>query len=170
MQLGRAEQRLERSGDEATRTLVLGAQRDATAAIAELRDLARGIAPPILTDRGLVAAVQALARRCAIPVGVDGDVPRRPLPVVESAAYFVVSEALTNAAKHAGDAVARVRLSQAGGRLTVEIADDGRGGADPAGAGLMGLRHRVEALDGTLVVEQPPQGGTIVLAELPDGT
>ncbi|WP_320669891.1 sensor histidine kinase [Patulibacter defluvii] len=170
MQLGRAEQRLEASGDDATRTLVLGAQRDATAAIAELRDLARGIAPPVLADRGLVAAVEALARRSAIPVAVDGAVPQRPLPVVESAAYFVVSEALTNAAKHAGEAVARVRLAQAGGRLTIEVADDGRGGADPHGTGLTGLRHRVEALDGTLTVEQPSHGGTIVRAELPDGT
>ncbi len=169
MRLGRAEQRLQDGGDEATRALVLDAQRDAEAAIGELRDLARGIAPPILADRGLLAAAQALGRRCAIPVAVEGTVARRPSPVVESAAYFVIAESLTNAAKHAGPASATVRLGEEQGRLVVEIADDGRGGADAAGSGLTGLRRRVEALDGRLAVSTPEAGGTLVRAELPHG-
>ncbi|MDQ1686918.1 MAG: hypothetical protein QOC82_3655, partial [Frankiaceae bacterium] len=134
-----------------------------------LRDLARGIAPPILADRGLAAAIEALGRRSAIPVTVDADPDQRPLPVVEAAAYFVVAEALTNVAKHAGGAAARVRVFRERDALVIEVADDGPGGANPAGGGLTGLRHRVEALDGTLTVASPPGGGTTVRAELPCG-
>jgi signal transduction histidine kinase len=168
MQLGRAEERLGDNPEAAE--LVRRARGEATAAIRELRDLARGIAPPVLADRGLVAAVEALAGRSAIPVTVEARSPERPLPVVETAAYFVAAEALTNVAKHAPEASARVTIAQDGDVLRLEIADDGPGGADPAGAGLAGLRGRVEALDGTLTVADRPEGGTIVRAELPCGS
>ncbi len=163
--LGRAEEQL--ADRPETAALVRRARQEATAAVAELRDLARGIAPPILADRGLAAAVEALGRRSATPVEVDAALDERPVPVVETAAYFVVSEALTNAAKHARGAAARVVLRGDGERLLVEVADDGPGGADPAGSGLTGLRGRVEALDGTLSVSSVPGAGTTVRAELP---
>jgi signal transduction histidine kinase len=166
MQLGRAEVRVE--DDPEVAALLRDARAEATAAITELRDLARGIAPPVLSDRGLVAAVTALGDRSALDVTVDAQIARRLPPVVESAAYFVVAEALTNAAKHARGASARVRLSDAGGRLIVSVADDGPGGAvATGGSGITGLRHRVEALDGTLEVRSPAGGGTTVRAELP---
>ena len=168
MQLGRAEARLEDHPDAAE--LVREARGEASAAIAELRDLARGIAPPVLADRGLPAAVEALAARSAIKATVDASIARRPPPVVETAAYFVVAESLTNAAKHAGsDARATVTIRDGGHALQVEIADDGDGGADPAGSGLTGLRHRVEALDGTLTVTSAEGSGTTIRARLPYG-
>ena len=165
MQLGRAEERMSEQPEVAD--LFRRARDEAGAAIAELRDLARGIAPPILTDRGLEAAVQSLGRRAAIPVQVDAAVEGRPLPVLETAAYFVVAEALTNVAKHAPGARARVTISLDAERLRVVVADDGPGGADPGGGGLTGLRHRVEALDGTLTVTSPRGAGTTVRAQLP---
>ncbi|MEA2195105.1 MAG: hypothetical protein QOG42_1539, partial [Solirubrobacteraceae bacterium] len=168
MHLGRAEERLADQPEVAA--LVRRAREDAGLAIAELRDLARGIAPPILADRGLTAAIEALARRSAIGVTIDADPDRRPLPVLEAAAYFVVAEALTNVAKHAAGAPAHVRMTlDADDTLVLEIADAGPGGADAAGSGLTGLRSRVEALDGTLLVSSPPGGGTTVRAELPCG-
>jgi signal transduction histidine kinase len=167
MQLGRAEERLDDQPEVAD--LVRAARGEASAAIAELRDLARGIAPPVLADRGLAAAVEALGRRSAIPVTVDAVVDRRPPPVVETAAYFVVAETLTNAAKHAGGAEAHVRIYRDAAELIVEVADDGPGGADPDGGGLTGLRHRVEALDGELLVRSRPGEGTRILAVLPCG-
>jgi signal transduction histidine kinase len=165
MQLGRAEERLDDRPEIAD--LVRKARGEAGAAIAELRDLARGIAPPVLADRGLAAAVEALGRRSAIPVSVETHLTDRLLPVVETAAYFVVAESLTNAAKHAGGAPATVAITDDGRRLVVEVADAGPGGADPLGGGLTGLRHRVEALDGTLLVASPPGEGTTIRAELP---
>jgi signal transduction histidine kinase len=166
--LGRTEERLSDRPDEAE--LVRRARAEAGAAIGELRDLARGIAPPVLADRGLAAAVEALGRRAATPVTVDaGELPTRPLPVVETAAYFVVAEALTNVAKHAGGAPAVVRLSEEDGRLTIEVADDGPGGAVAEGSGLTGMRHRVEALDGSLTVTSVKGSGTTIHAELPCG-
>ncbi len=168
MRLGRAEERL--AGQPEIAALVREAREDAGAAIGELRDLARGIAPPILADRGLTAAIEALARRSAIGVTIDADPDRRPLPVVETAAYFVVSEALTNVAKHAGGAAAHVRVTlDRDDVLVLEIADQGPGGANPAGSGLSGLRSRVEALDSRLTVVSPAGGGTTVRAELPCG-
>jgi signal transduction histidine kinase len=168
MQLGRAEARLEQHPEAAD--LVRQARGEARAAIAELRDLARGIAPPVLADRGLPAAVEALGARAPIRTAVAAEVDRRPPPMVETAAYFVVAESLTNAAKHAGrEARARVRIEDGGGRLRVEVADNGAGGANPAGSGLTGLRHRVEALDGTLDVASPAGLGTTIRAELPYG-
>jgi signal transduction histidine kinase len=165
MQLGRAEVRVE--DDPEVAELLRNARAEATAAITELRDLARGIAPPVLSDRGLVAAVDALGKRSAIDVELDAKIARRLPPVVESAAYFVVAEALTNAAKHAQGASAQVRLSDAGGRLVVEVADNGPGGAVDTGSGLTGLRNRVEALDGTLAVHSEPGEGTTIRAYLP---
>jgi signal transduction histidine kinase len=165
MQLGRAEARLEDQPELAD--LVRQARGEASAAIAELRDLARGIAPPVLMARGLGAAVDALGRRAATAVTVDARLDRRPPAVIETAAYFVVAEALTNVAKHAPDATAHAELVLDGERLAIEVVDDGPGGADPRGGGLTGLRHRVEALDGTLRVTSPPGGPTTIRAELP---
>jgi signal transduction histidine kinase len=166
--LGRTEERLGDRPDEAE--LVRQARAEASAAIGELRDLARGIAPPVLADRGLEAAVEALGRRAVTPVTVDAaELEMRPLPVVEAAAYFVVAEALTNVAKHAGGAPAHVRLGEEDGRLTIEVADEGPGGAVAEGSGLTGLRHRVEALDGTLTVTSVKGSGTTIHAEFPCG-
>jgi len=165
MTLGRAEERLADRPEVAE--LVRAAREEATAAITELRDLARGIAPPVLADRGLEAAVRSLAARASGPVEVEVDVAERPAPVVETTAYFVVAEALTNAAKHAPGAGVHVELSAQGELLRARIADDGPGGADPRGSGLTGLRHRVEALDGRLRVISPPGIGTTIELELP---
>jgi signal transduction histidine kinase len=166
--LGRTEERLGDRPEEAE--LVRRARAEASAAIGELRDLARGIAPPVLADRGLAAAVEALGRRAATPVTVDAaDLEVRPLPVVETAAYFVVAEALTNVAKHSPGAQTHVRLGEQDGRLLIEVADQGPGGAVAEGSGLTGLRHRVEALDGTLTVTSVKGSGTTIHAEFPCG-
>lgn len=178
LKLGRVEDRL-RDQPEAG-LLVREAHRDADLAIAELRELARGIAPPILADRGLVEAVRALGRRAGIAVAVRADVGRRLPPSVELAAYFIVAEALTNAVKHAGTpthpATATVTLDVVDTTLVVQVADDGPGGADPLGAGLAGLAQRAAALDGTFTVGDLASGspggsigGTVVRAELPGG-
>jgi signal transduction histidine kinase len=166
MNLGMAEQKLEADPD-AARGLVAEARLGVEAALRELRDLARGIHPPVLTDRGLEAAVSALAHTSAVPVNVTADIPSRPPAAVETAAYFVAAEALANAAKHAGATRIGVHLAREGRLLVVEVSDDGRGGADPSGSGLTGLRHRVEALDGKLTVVSPSGGGTTLRAELP---
>jgi signal transduction histidine kinase len=165
MQLGRAEERLADHPDSAA--LVRQAREEATAAIRELRDLARGIAPPVLADRGLVAAVESLASRSTVKVEVDGQIDHRLPPVVEGAAYFVVAESLTNVAKHAPGASARVTIHLDGAMLVVEIVDNGQGGANPAGGGLTGLKQRVEALDGRLEVHSVAREGTVVWAVLP---
>jgi signal transduction histidine kinase len=167
MQLGRAEERLADQPDAAD--LVRSAREQATAAIGELRDLARGIAPPVLADRGLVAAVEALADRSPAQVEVSAKLNDRLAPVVESAAYFVVAESLTNVSKHAPGANAEVVIARAGPSLQVIIADDGPGGAVATGSGLTGLRQRVEALDGSLAITSPPGDGTTVTAVLPCG-
>jgi len=169
MHLGRAEARLGDNPEAAE--AVREARGEAKEAIAELRDLARGIAPPVLADRGLPAAAEAIAGRSAIRATVDAKLGHRPPPVVETAAYFVIAESLTNAAKHAGpDARAHVSIRDGSDELTLEITDDGHGGANPAGSGLTGLRHRVEALDGVLTVTSPEGHGTVVRAVLPYGT
>jgi signal transduction histidine kinase len=169
MNLGMAEQKLA-ADPEAARALLAEARQGATEALAELRDLARGIHPPVLADRGLEAAVRELAVRTPMQVTVDGGagISRLP-PAVESAAYFVAAEALANAGKHARATHVTIRLERERerGGLVVEIADDGEGGADPSGAGLVGLRRRVEALDGSLQVTSPRGGPTRVRAELP---
>jgi signal transduction histidine kinase len=170
MQLGRAEEGLADRPEIAA--LVRQARSEATAANAELRDLARGIAPPVLTDRGLAAAVEALGTRAPVPVTVDAvELARRPAPVVESAAYFVVAESLTNVAKHAPGASAAVTLRLDGEDLDMVIADDGPGGADvTAGSGLDGLRRRVAALDGEMKIVSPAAGGTRIEVRLPCGS
>ena len=139
------------------------------AAHEELRELARGLHPQILTVQGLAVAVRSLARRAPIPVTViTRDDTQRWSPLVESAAYYVVAEALTNVLKYSEATSATVRVLTRDDRLTVEISDDGRGGALPAnGSGLGGLRDRVEALDGSFEVDSPPGRGTCVRAELP---
>jgi signal transduction histidine kinase len=165
MQLGRAEERL--TGNPDTAALVRQAREEATAAIRELRDLARGIAPPVLADRGLVAAIESLASRSTVNVEVAGQLDHRLPPAVETAAYFVVAEALTNVAKHAPGASAVVTVHLDGAMLVVEVADNGPGGANPAGGGLTGLKQRVEALDGRLEVHSVAREGTVIWAVLP---
>ncbi len=166
LDLGMAEDRFERD-PEGARELVEKARGEAKLALGELRDLARGIRPAMLSERGLVEALRALAARSPLPATITADVDSELPERVELAAYFVVAEALTNAAKHSGARRADVRLVREGGRLSVEVSDDGRGGADPRGDGLDGLRKRVAALDGTLRVASPPGGPTLVRAELP---
>jgi signal transduction histidine kinase len=166
MSLGMAEEKLQ-TDPESARLLLAEARSDAREALGELRDLARGIRPPILTDRGLEAAIGALAVRSPLPVSLSVDVPERPAGAVETAAYFVVAEALANAIKHAAASAIDITVKTADGRLVAEVVDDGSGGADPAGGGLTGLRQRVGALDGTLRVTSPAGGPTTVRAELP---
>lgn len=166
MQLGRAEARLQNNPDAAG--LVRAARDEASAAIAELRHLARGIAPPVLTDRGLAAAVESLIDASPGQVTMNVEhVDRRLPPAVEAAAYFVVAEALTNAAKHAPHAAVQVSILERDGQLFIDVTDHGPGGADPTGSGLDGLRARVAALDGALSVTSPLGGPTIIHAELP---
>jgi signal transduction histidine kinase len=137
-------------------------------AIAELRELAQGIHPAVLTERGLVTALEALAARGPLAVDLDVSLPERLPEPVETATYYTVSEALANVAKHAEALSATVRVACADGRVEVEISDDGVGGADPDhGSGLAGLRDRVEALDGRLSVESSTGEGTVVRAQLP---
>jgi signal transduction histidine kinase len=164
MLIGRAEDQLADRPEAAE--LLRQAREESTAAIGELRDLARGIAPPVLADRGLIAAVEAQATRAPMDVTVEAHEIERLAPVVETAAYFVVSEALTNVAKHAAGAPAHVVLRRDRDVLRIEVADYGPGGADPNGSGLTGLRRRVEALDGSLWVESGA-AGTRIRAELP---
>jgi signal transduction histidine kinase len=169
MTLGRAKNRL---GDKepAVRTLIEEAHSEAMQAIAEIRDLTRGLHPPVLTDRGLDAALSAVAARSPVPVRLSVDVQPRPSLTIESIAYFVVTEALANVAKHAEAAQAEVRVTRVGGVLRVEVRDDGQGGADPAGgSGLRGLTDRVAGVDGRLTVDSPPGGGTTLIAEVPCG-
>jgi signal transduction histidine kinase len=137
----------------------------------ELRDLVRGIHPSVLTDRGLDAALSGLAHRASMPVEVRTHLAGRLPTAVETAAYYVVAEALTNAGKHAGAGAATVLLERRNGTLVVEVSDDGRGGAArKPGSGLEGLAQRVEALDGSLAVESPSGGPTTIRAELPCGS
>jgi signal transduction histidine kinase len=166
MSIGLAEQKL-RTDPEGAQELLAEARTGAQQALEELRDLARGIHPPVLADRGLAAAIATLAERSVLPVAVEVELAERLPAVVETAAYFVVAEALANAAKHALATNATVGIRRRDNRLVVEVADDGRGGADPSGDGLTGLRHRVEALDGTLSVASPEGGPTRLRAELP---
>jgi signal transduction histidine kinase len=137
-------------------------------ALAELRALARGIHPAILTEEGLAPALAALARRAPVPVEVSVCNDRLPA-AVEATAYFVAAEALANVVKHAHAAHASIEVARSNGRVAIEVADDGVGGADANGAGLSGLRDRVEALDGRLHVESLGHGGTRVQAAIPCG-
>jgi signal transduction histidine kinase len=164
MTLGRAKAT---EDPELARSLVGEAHGEAKEALVELRNLARGIHPAVLTDRGLDAAVSALAARCPIPVAVDVDLPYRASPASEAIAYFVVAEALTNVAKHAQATRAWLTVEFLGDRLVVEVLDNGRGGALGTGVGIGGLRDRVRAVDGDLHLSSPPGGGTTLRVELP---
>ncbi|MGZ4702041.1 MAG: sensor histidine kinase, partial [Ilumatobacteraceae bacterium] len=170
MDLGLARQKLAagEDSDPAVVALVERAHDDSKRAVSELRNLVRGIHPAVLTDRGLDAAVSALAARSPIPVEVNISLVARPPATVESAAYFVIAEALTNAAKHSGASLVRVDVRVVDDRLRVEVSDDGRGGADVEhGGGLAGLAGRLAAVEGRLRVASPLGGPTTVLAELP---
>ncbi len=165
MSLGMAEQKLA-SDPDSVRRLISEARQGAREALEELRDLARGIHPPILADRGLGAAVAALAARSPLRVNVSVE-GERPPAAVESAAYFVAAESLANASKHASPSHVDIHIARENRQLIIEVTDDGHGGADADGPGLTGLRRRVEALDGTLHLVSPPGGPTTVRAELP---
>ena len=170
IELRLARSRLDAGDREAAERLLEGAGAELDRALGELRELARGIHPALLSDRGLEAALEALAARAPLPVEVS-ELPDQRLPdKIESAAYFVVSEALTNVAKYARASRATVRIVQLNGRVVVEVSDDGVGGADPAkGSGLRGLNDRVSALEGRLALESDPGQGTRVLAWIPLG-
>ncbi len=147
------------------------AQAAAEQALAELRSVARGILPPVLADRGLAGALSGLAATSAVPCRVDVDVPVRCAASVEATAYFLVAEALTNTARHSGAGRVDVTVQARDGRLCVTVTDDGAGGAiEGGGSGLVGIRRRVEAHDGTLTVTSPPGGPTTLTAELPCGS
>jgi len=170
MELGRAKARFADDPDGA-RKLVDQAHAQAKEALTELRNLVRGVHPPVLTERGLDAALSGLAALCPVPVQVHVDVPVRPKSAVEAVAYFVVAEALTNVAKHSRASHAKIVVEGHGypGTLTVMISDDGIGGADAGSPGLSGLADRVSGVDGRLAVESPTGGPTIIAAELPCG-
>jgi signal transduction histidine kinase len=167
MELGMAEEELSNDPDAARET-VRNARDQALNALGELRDLSRGLRPALLQDRGLGTAIEDLAQRSALPVAVTltGTIERTP-DTVQTAAYFVVAEALTNAAKHSEAGSARVAVERTDTGLAMTIVDDGKGGANPNGSGLAGLQKRVRALDGRLDVISPPGGPTVVRAEIP---
>jgi signal transduction histidine kinase len=166
MNLGLAEQQLTKDPEKAQEHLA-EARAAATAALQELRDLARGIHPPILADRGLDAAIRALATHTAVPVSVDVELAERPPVAVENAAYFVAAEGLTNALKHAHPSRIDIDVHKRADGLVVRVLDDGGGGASEANGGLHGLRQRVEALDGSLRIASPEGGPTVIEAVLP---
>jgi PAS domain S-box-containing protein len=162
-----AESRLPAEAAEA-REILVAARAELTQALEELRELARGLHPNVLTDRGLGPALEALVLRSPIPVEIDVPDERFP-PAIEAAAYYVTAEALANVAKYAEASVAEVRIAEEDdGAIVIEVVDDGVGGADPArGSGLEGLVDRVESLDGAFAVESPTGGGTRVRATIP---
>ncbi|MEV5594807.1 sensor histidine kinase [Streptomyces sp. NPDC052496] len=167
MGLGLAKEKLLEDPDAAAR-MVDEAHGEVKLALQELRDLARGIHPAILTDRGLGPALTSLAGRCTVPVTVQVDVAERPAPAIESIVYFTVSELLQNISKHSGARAARVELWRAQDRLLIQVQDDGRGGARlEGGSGMAGLAERLESVDGMFVLDSPPGGPTRVTAELP---
>ncbi|OAH11571.1 sensor histidine kinase [Streptomyces jeddahensis] len=167
MDLGLAKEKLAQDPEAAAR-MVDEAHGEVKTALQELRDLARGIHPAVLTDRGLDAALSAVASRCTVPVRVEVDLPSRPAPAIEGIAYFTVSELLQNISKHARATRAVVDVWRVDDRLLLQVADDGVGGAAVAkGSGLAGLAERLDAVDGILVVDSPPGGPTRVTAELP---
>jgi signal transduction histidine kinase len=164
-----AEAKLAR-GDPEAPALLRRASGELTDALEELRELARGIHPAVLTDRGLVPALETLCGRAGVPVEISASLDDRLPGAVEAAAYYIVAEALTNASKHAGASRVEVRISRVDGRALVEVADDGLGGADGRrGSGLRGLGDRVEALGGTLELDSPVGAGTTLRARIPCG-
>jgi len=172
MELGRAKEKMA-TDPEGAAALIDEAHADAKVALGELRDLARGIHPSVLTDRGLDAAVHALAARAPVPVDVAVTLAQRPTPAVEATAYYVVAESLTNVSRHAEASRATVRIREDGDRLVVEVQDDGKGGAsigehdDLVPTGLRGLADRVAGVDGDLTVTSPPGGPTVIRATVP---
>jgi signal transduction histidine kinase len=166
MTLDAADQLL--AGNPPARALLAEARESSAKALAELRDLVRGIHPPVLADRGLADAVHALALNLPLRVHFTCELAGRPPAPVESAAYFAVSELLANVSKHAGAGQVWLDLRHEGGMLRVDVADDGSGGADPArGTGLAGIERRLAAFDGVLAVSSPPGGPTVVTMEIP---
>jgi signal transduction histidine kinase len=167
MSLGMAEELVAKDPGTALRLLAEARQANSQA-LAELREVVRGIHPPVLAERGLAGAVRALAAANPLPISVDIDLPGTLSPPVESAAYFAVAEMLTNVSKHSGAGQVSVGLRHAHGTLSSRVADDGRGGADPeGGTGLRGIQRRLAAFDGTLSVTSPTGGPTVVTMELP---
>ncbi|WP_067826015.1 sensor histidine kinase [Nocardia inohanensis] len=169
MQLGLADQ-LRQRDPEAAAGLVRQAQDTATDALAELRDVVRSVYPPVLADRGLASAISALAARSPIPCTVDSGAGTRRPAAVEAAAYFVINEAIANATKHSGAEQLSITLGGDAAVLTVEVRDDGVGGAhESEGGGLAGIRRRAEALDGRMLLSSPASGPTVLRVELPCG-
>jgi signal transduction histidine kinase len=170
MDLGQAREKMA-VDPEGARRLVEEAHEESKRALAELRDLVRGIHPAILEDRGLDAALSAVVARCPVPVDLRVTGSRRPPPAIESAAYFVVAEALTNVTRHSQATRATVSIATTPDRVVVEVTDDGVGGADATrGTGLSGLAERVQAVGGWLHVLSPAGGPTTIVAELPCGS
>ena len=166
MRLGMA--RAEPGGEAQARQVIAEAHEEAKAALADLRNLIRGLHPAVLEDRGLDAALSGVSALMPIPVRLTVDVPRRPSPTIEAVAYFVVSESLTNITKHAGASQAEVFVQRVGDRLHIIVSDDGAGGADPArGTGLAGLAKRAASVDGTFEIASPPGGPTLITVDLP---
>jgi signal transduction histidine kinase len=167
LELRLAERRLH-AGDRSDVDQVLSSAVDELqGAVTELRELAHGVHPAVLTDEGLTGALRLLAARSTVQVKIAATPDRRLPPEIEAAAYYVAAEALTNAAKHSGASQVTISAERHNGTLVVEVADDGCGGADPAGAGLRGLADRVEAHGGRLRVESPAGAGTQVVGEIP---
>jgi signal transduction histidine kinase len=166
MNIGLAEQQLAKDPERAQEHLA-EARKAAGAALQELRDLARGIHPPILADRGLEAAISALADHAGVPVSVGVELSERPPAAVEATAYFVAAEGLANALKHARASRIDIAVHERPDAVVVRVLDDGRGGVSESGGGLHGLRQRVEALDGSLRIASPDGGPTVIEAVLP---
>jgi signal transduction histidine kinase len=167
MNLGMAEEMVGRDPAQAA-ALLTEARESASTALSELRDLVRGIHPPVLADRGLEGAVKALAMSCPFKVDVTIDLPGRPPAPVESAAYFAVAEALANIVKHSAATTAWIQITHEQERLHLLVGDDGVGGATVRpGGGLYGIERRLAAFDGTLTVASPTGGPTTVIMELP---
>ncbi|OWA06498.1 histidine kinase [Streptomyces sp. CS227] len=169
MGLGLAKEKLaEGTADATVAAMVEEAHGEVKLALQELRDLARGIHPAVLTDRGLGAALSSLGGRCTVPVKTAVDLPERPAAAIEGIAYFTVSELLQNISKHSGARSASVDVWRTGDRLLLRVEDDGRGGARPAGGtGLSGLAERLDAVDGVFTLASPEGGPTVATAELP---
>ncbi|MGW4435732.1 sensor histidine kinase [Streptomyces sp. NPDC004596] len=167
MGLGLAKEKLLEDPDSAA-AMVEEAHGEVKLALQELRDLARGIHPAVLTDRGLDAALSSVASRCTVPVKVTADLPTRPAAAIEGIAYFTVSELLQNISKHSGAHSASVDVWRNEDRLLIQVRDDGRGGARlESGSGMRGLAERLGAVDGLFLVDSPAGGPTVVTAELP---
>ncbi|WP_030327237.1 sensor histidine kinase [Streptomyces sp. NRRL B-3229] len=167
MGLGLAKEKL-LEDPEYAQAMVAEAHGEVKLALQELRDLARGIHPAVLTDRGLDAALSSVASRCTVPVKVTADLDARPVQAIEGIAYFTVSELLQNISKHSGARSASVDVWRAENRLLIQVWDDGRGGARlDGGTGMRGLAERLDAVDGLFVIDSPPGGPTVVTAELP---